>query len=402
LRVVGLFAGIAGLELGLKSAGHVMEAVAENDPFACKVLESGINDVANLGDVTEIRSLPGCDLVVCGFPCQDLSQAGNGAGIHGSKSRLIGEVLRLLDAAPAKPGWLLFENVPFMLHLKRGAGMGYLVTELEARGYRWAYRVIDSRAFGLAQRRRRLFILASRSEEPARLLFQDDGAAREPERRPGTPCGFYWTEGNRGVGWAVDATPPIKGTSGIAIVSPPAIWRPEKGDFVTPTIEDAEALQGFRRGWTSPSQELPRGERARWRLVGNAVSVPAAAWFGRLLKDCRAGDLPPSVGLRGDHAWPNAGYGFDGKRYEVHSSEWPGRKRYVGLHSFLSTDVPLLSRRAASGFLFRLKKSTLSVPQEFLRDLTCFVADDLRDDAVRADRRRQPRAPKLARLLSYR
>jgi DNA (cytosine-5)-methyltransferase 1 len=356
-----------------------MEAVAENDPFACKVLASRINDVPNLGNVTEVSSLPSCDLVACGFPCQDLSQAGNGAGIHGAKSRLVREVLRLLDTGRRKPAWLLFENVPFMLHLKRGAGMRYLVNELEARRYRWAYRVIDSRAFGLAQRRRRLFILASRLEEPARLLFQDEGAAREPDRQPGTPCGFYWTEGNRGVGWAVDATPPLKGTSGIAIVSPPGIWRPEKGDFVTPTIQDAEALQGFRRGWTSPSQKLSQGERARWRLVGNAVSVPVAAWFGRLLKDFGADELPAAIRLPADHPWPNAGYGFRGKRYEVQTSEWPGGKHYVGLHSFLSTDAPLLSRGAAGGFLARLEKSTLRVPPEFLRDLRSFVAAGLAD-----------------------
>jgi len=206
-------------------------------------------------------------------------------------------------------------------------------------------------------------------------LFRDEGAAREPARVTGTPCGFYWTEGNRGVGWAVDATPPLKGTSGVSIVSPPAIWRPEKRDFVTPTIQDAEALQGFRRGWSSPSAELPNGERPRWRLIGNAVSVPVAAWFGRMLKDLRLGDLPAAVRLPDQHPWPAAGFGSGGIRYKVETSEWPGRKHYVGLDSFLSADAPLLSRRAASGFLTRLEKSRLHVPQEFLRDLKAFVAN---------------------------
>jgi DNA (cytosine-5)-methyltransferase 1 len=252
--------------------------------------------------------------------------------------------------------------------------MAYLTAALESRGYRWAYRVIDSRAFGLAQRRRRLFILASRADDPARLLFRDEGAAREPARNTGTPCGFYWTEGNRGVGWAVDATPPLKGTSGVAIVSPPAIWRPGKGDFVTPTIQDAEALQGFRRGWTSPSGELPNGERPRWRLVGNAVSVPVAVWFGRLLNDLRYADHPPAVRLPDRHPWPAAGFGSGGMRYKVETSEWPGRKLYVGLDAFLSADAPPLSQRAAAGFLTRLEKSTLHVPPEFLHDLRTFVA----------------------------
>jgi DNA (cytosine-5)-methyltransferase 1 len=379
LKFVGVFAGIGGLELGLKSAGHSVVAIAENDPFACKVLASRFDGVPNLGDVTQLSALPYCDLVSCGFPCQDLSPAGNGAGIHGTKSRLIREMLRLLDAARRKPAWLLFENVPFMLSLKHGAGMRYLTSELESRGYGWAYRVIDSRAFGLAQRRRRLFILAGRSEEPARLLFRDTGSAREPQRQVKTPCGFYWTEGNQGVGWAVDATPPLKGGSGIAIISPPGIWRPVTKDFVTPTIQDAEALQGFRRGWTSPSRELSRGDRERWRLVGNAVSVPVAKWFGRLLNDLRVDKPPSGVRVHADHPWPTAGYGFGGVRYKVEVSEWPGRKQYVGLDSFLSADAPLLSARAAGGFLARLEKSSLRVPQDFLHDLRVFVANGSAD-----------------------
>ncbi len=407
MKIVGLFAGIGGLELGLKSAGHQVHALAENDPFASAVLASRLEDVPNLGDVAAMANLPACDLVTCGFPCQDLSPAGNGAGIHGAKSRLVREMLRLVDVSKRKPGWLLLENVPFMLTLKRGAGMFYVTAGLEARGYRWAYRVIDSRAFGLAQRRRRLFILASRSDDPARLLFQDEGAAREPHREPGTFCGFYWTEGNRGVGWAVDATPPLKGTSGVAIVSPPGIWRPASRDFVTPTIQDAEALQGFRRNWTSAARELAHGERARWRLVGNAVSVPVAGWFGRLLKNPKAGDQPAAVRLPVDHPWPKAGFGSGGKRFKVEISEWPGRKHCVGLTSFLSADAPLLSRRAAAGFLSRLEKSTLRVPQDFLHDLRAFVGEAIEDrfrhqqaDGAHARARQSPRKGAAVGTLS--
>jgi DNA (cytosine-5)-methyltransferase 1 len=373
LKVAGLFAGIGGLDLGLASAGHSLVALADNDLYAAEVLKRRFPDIPNLGDVAAIRSLPRCDLVACGFPCQDLSQAGNGAGIHGKKSGMVREVLRLLDANKRKPNWLLFENVPFMLSLAKGAAVSFLTEQLELRGYSWAYRIIDSRAFGLAQRRRRLFILASRTEAPERFLFRDEGAAREPERTAATPCGFYWTEGNRGVGWAVDATPPLKGTSGVAIVSPPGVWRPQSGDFITPRIEDAEALQGFRRGWTSIAGELPRGERARWRLVGNAVSVPVAAWFGRLLNKPGTSTPPLAVRLPADHAWPRAAYGFGGARFKVETSEWPGRRQYVGLDSFLSDGVPLLSNRAAAGFLSRLERSRLYVPNEFINDLRAFV-----------------------------
>jgi DNA (cytosine-5)-methyltransferase 1 len=376
LRVVGLFAGIGGLELGLKAAGHDIVAVAENDPFASRVLTARLAGLHNLGDVSVITRLPACDLISCGFPCQDLSQAGNGAGIHGTRSRLVREVLRLIDDSKRKPGWLLFENVPFMLSLAKGAGMTFLTRELEARGYCWAYRVVDSRAFGLAQRRRRLFILASRLDLPEKHLFREEGRTREPERTPLTPCGFYWTEGNRGVGWAVDATPPLKGTSERAIISPPAVWRPRHKDFVTPTIEDAEALQGFRRGWTQPACELRRGGRIRWKLVGNAVSVPVATWLGRLL-DSTSAASPTGVRIPAGHPWPAAAFGFAGHRFAVKTSEWPGRRRYVGLDAFLSPNAPLLSIRAATGFLARLERSSLQVPQDFLADLRAYAGAKL-------------------------
>jgi DNA (cytosine-5)-methyltransferase 1 len=269
---------------------------------------------------------------------------------------------------------MCFENVPFLLSLKRGAGMRYLTQKIEEAGYTWAYRVIDSRAFGLAQRRRRVFLLASRVEDPSEFLFSDVGAAREPERVPGTPCGFYWTEGNRGVGWAVDATPPLKGTSGVGIASPPAIWWPGNHDFVTPTIEDAEALQGFRRGWTAFPAEKALPQRLRWRLVGNAVSVPAAGWLGRVLAGQSVRRRPQAEELAAWHPWPTAGYGGRNRRYKVNVSEWPGRKGYVGLSDFLSANAPPLSLRAASGFLYRLERSGLRVPPEFIRDLREFVA----------------------------
>jgi len=95
-------------------------------------------------DVQHLKALPGdVDVVTAGFPCQDLSQAGRTAGIRGEQSGLVSHVFRLLQKH--HPRWLVLENVRNMLVLDEGKAMFHLVQELEALGYSWAYRLVDSR-----------------------------------------------------------------------------------------------------------------------------------------------------------------------------------------------------------------------------------------------------------------
>src|SRR5690606_17988103 len=95
--MVGLFAGIGGLELGLGRHGCSTELLCEIEPGAQAVLRTRFPDVPPHPDVTRLRSLPrDTELVAAGFPCQDLSQAGRTAGITGSKSGLVDEVFRLV------------------------------------------------------------------------------------------------------------------------------------------------------------------------------------------------------------------------------------------------------------------------------------------------------------------
>lgn len=138
--MVGLFAGIGGLELGLREHGWYTELLCEIDPGAQAVLRTRFTDVPVHSDVTKLRSLPqDIELVAAGFPCQDLSQAGRTAGITGSRSGLVDEVFRLVKRKKG-PRWLLIENVPFMLQLGRGAAMRHITDALEDLGYTWAYR----------------------------------------------------------------------------------------------------------------------------------------------------------------------------------------------------------------------------------------------------------------------
>jgi DNA (cytosine-5)-methyltransferase 1 len=368
LTVVGLFAGIGGIELGLSNAGHRAEMLCEIDPGAQQVLRRHFQ-IELKPDVRNLRALPPVHLIAAGFPCQDLSQAGRTAGIAGKQSALIGEVFKRLRRRQTLPRWLLFENVPFMLQLQRGKAMRYLVDELEELGFTWAYRVVDARAFGIPQRRHRVLLLASRTEDPRSVLFGADAGEQIPQFSGEQLCGFYWTEGLRGLGWAVDAVPTLKGGSTIGIPSPPAIWDPLDHSITTPDLTDAERLQGFDEDWSSPALEVAGVRQGhRWRLVGNAVSVPVAEWIGDRLAN-PTGKAPPGTLLKRGVAWPKAAWGHDGEVYSVEVSMWPVRKKAQGLREFLHFPRKPLSYRAAAGFLSRALVSGLTFQDGFLNDV---------------------------------
>jgi DNA (cytosine-5)-methyltransferase 1 len=374
--VAGLFAGIGGIELGLNSAGHESVLLCEIDAGASRVLSHRFPGVHLESDVRRIGSLPRVDVVAAGFPCQDLSQAGRTAGIGGGQSSLVSHVFRLLDQRRRGPRWLLLENVSFMLQLDRGKAMRYLVDELEGRGYRWAYRVVDTRAFGLPQRRHRVILVASRSEDPRQVLFADDAQPVEVPFSPELWCGFFWTEGLRGLGWAVDAVPTLKGGSTIGIPSPPAVWTPQTAELRTPEIRDAERLQGFDADWTAPALEAGEVRRGhRWKLIGNAVSVPVARWVGSRL--AQPGDFDRTrmgAQLPRGVAWPKAAYGYRDKVYPVSVSTWPVASIAPHLSEFLSFPLAPLSLRAAAGFLSRAEVSGLRFEEGFLNDVRRHVA----------------------------
>jgi DNA (cytosine-5)-methyltransferase 1 len=367
--ISGLFAGIGGIELGFQRAGHRTVLLCENDPAAVAVLNKHFRDIPQHEDVRLLESLPNdTTLVTAGFPCQDLSQAGMTKGISGTRSGLIGEVFRLIERH--RTSWVLLENVPFMLQLARGEAMHVITSALEELGYRWAYRVIDSRAFGLPQRRRRVYIVASLVGDPRTILFADDRPPRPESAIEGQQpaCGFYWTEGLRGLGWALDAVPTLKGGSSIGIPSPPAIVLSDRR-VVTPDIVDTERLQGFPRGWTKAAEKAGR-KSVRWKLVGNAVSVRAATWIGRRMIKPGAPREFQTVALHGHRYWPTAAWNIGEGRVRVEASEWPVRWTYKPLEPFLTgSRLSPLSAKATKGFLSRTARAKLKFPQGFIEAL---------------------------------
>jgi DNA (cytosine-5)-methyltransferase 1 len=187
MRHASFFSGVGGLDLGFEAAGIETVSVSEIEPYCNAVLATHWSEVPNLGDITSIDpdAIPDADVWSGGFPCQDLSLAGKRRGFGGERSVLAFTFLDLVERR--RPRWFIFENVPGLLSSppgSRGADFRRLTDEVADLGYGWAYRVLDARYFGVAQRRRRVFLVASLgSGRAAEVLFEPEGVRWHPASR---------------------------------------------------------------------------------------------------------------------------------------------------------------------------------------------------------------------------
>ena len=375
MRAVSLFSGIGGIESGLAKHGIETFQFCEVDPLASAILKKRFDGAKVDSDIKNFSKLPACDVLTAGFPCQDLSQAGGKRGIKGSQSGLVKHLFDLIRAMnrASRPEWIVVENVPYMLRLGRGRAMKFLAGEFEKLGYEWAYRVVDARCFGLPQRRQRVILVASKTNDPTAVLFADDYSVPDLDGKPSSvdenACyGFYWTEGSRGVGWVHEGVPPIKVGSTVGIASPPAIWIPSE-DFVgTLDIRDAERLQGFPANWTNyRSTGIEARPSLRWRLVGNAVSCRVSDWIGRRLVNPRPKQFSFSE-LNSKKGWPKAAFSSGKEVYEANVGPWASKRKQLKLSDFIKHDLKPLSTRATTGFLNRAELCTNVVYSEVFLD----------------------------------
>jgi DNA (cytosine-5)-methyltransferase 1 len=142
--------------------------------------------------------------------------------------------------------------------------------------------------------------------------------------------------------------------------------------IVRPSIETGEQLQGFAAGWTS---HVAR-EGVRWKLVGNAVSVPVAEWIGHRLAAPRNAIADLATPMTGGQRWPSAASGVRGERTAWNVSERPlSVKPRRSLSSILDLHGSRpLSHRATAGFASRLARSSLRTSEEFRASLTDHVS----------------------------
>ena len=155
-----LFAGIGGFDLGLERAGMRCEWQVEIDPYARAVLAKHWPNVRRHEDV---RTFPppegewGVDVICGGFPCQDISVAGKGAGLAGERSGLWYEFARIIGEL--RPRYVIVENVAALL----ARGMGTVLGDLSTLGYDAEWHVIPASAVGAPHRRERVWIVGFRS-----------------------------------------------------------------------------------------------------------------------------------------------------------------------------------------------------------------------------------------------
>ena len=169
MKVLGLFSGIGGFELGLQKAGFSIAALCEFEPYCRKVLEKNFPETRLFTDIRALHITEGeYDLLCGGFPCQDISIGGKNKGLEkGEKSSLWFEYKRLI--AEGKPKYAIIENVSAL----RSRGLETILQDLAEIGYDATWTMLDSKYCGSPQRRRRVYIVAVRDGIPTDAdLFQ--------------------------------------------------------------------------------------------------------------------------------------------------------------------------------------------------------------------------------------
>ena len=175
--------GVEAATVAWHGLGWEPQWFSEIEKFPSEVLQHHYPDVPNLGDMTKFKEWPSdrsIDLLVGGTPCQSFSVAGLRKGLDDPRGNLM--LTYLAIAAQYQPQWLVWENVPGVLSSNRGRDFGTFLGALGKLGYGFAYRVLDAQYFGVAQRRRRVFVVGYLGDwrRAAAVLFERESMSGHP------------------------------------------------------------------------------------------------------------------------------------------------------------------------------------------------------------------------------
>lgn len=172
LRFADLFAGIGGIRCGLEQAARekgykpVCVFTSEIKPYAIRVLTENHPGETVTGDITKVdtRNIPDFDILCAGFPCQAFSSAGKRQGFADTRGTLFFEVERLLK--DKRPRGFILENVEGLVNHDGGRTLKVITDRLAALDYKFDFRVLNSKYFGVPQERKRIYIVGSTAETP--------------------------------------------------------------------------------------------------------------------------------------------------------------------------------------------------------------------------------------------
>ena len=300
MRYGSVCSGIEAATVAWHPLGWEPAFFSEIDKFPCKVLEHHYPHVPLHGDFTTIKEKQygSIELLVGGTPCQSFSIAGLRRGLDDDRGNLALEYLRL--AQRESPQWLVWENVPGVLSSNGGRDFGAFLGALAELGYGFAYRVLDAQYFGVAQRRRRVFVIGYLGDwrRAAQVLFERESLSGNPPpsrkagEKPAPPLTHgppYSRTGNERI--EIDAYIPMVQPFSVANC---LTQRMHKGinstvdEGQTPIVEpygvrrltpvECERLQGFPDGYTEVGEKCYDGPR--YKALGNSMAVPVMRWIG--------------------------------------------------------------------------------------------------------------------------
>ena len=310
MKYISVFSGIEAASVAWNNLGWEPVAFSEIEPFPCRVLQHHYPNVHNLGDITKINWSPyvgTVDLVVGGSPCQTFSIAGTQTGLDGA-SGLVREYFRGLEVV--RPRFFLWENVPGALSSSRGNDFQFILRQWDKLGYHVAWRVLDAKYLGVAQRRRRVFAFGSLRDwrDPIKVLFERESLRRntKPRKKKGeadTPVAGTGAEGTsrrvaRMVGfgdYAEDGTASalkardyndctdivysIQGNMiGCSDANGPRVRR------LTPL--ECLRLQGFPDDYLDLDGAT---DTQKYKAIGNSMAVPVMRWIGERIEQLTKG-----------------------------------------------------------------------------------------------------------------
>ena len=293
--VASFFSGIGGLDLGLDRAGLDIRFHCEINPFCRQILRQHWPTVPIHHDIRKLNNeeIPEADVWSAGFPCQDLSVARMGprSGLRGRQSGLFHEFMRLVRGY--HPRSIILENVHGLLSSHRGRDFAIVLKTLDKLGYGIAWRVLNSKDFGVPQQRRRVYIVAMHRDwgSPGKVLFESE-------------CGDWNTKASRSNGKKSPSLfqtiigdtirGPLVKSIAHCIYAESArhtgtdwsrnyVWYPD-GRVRRFTPNEVERAQGFPDDWTLPldvdERQAARIDSLRYHAIGNAVTPPVAEWVG--------------------------------------------------------------------------------------------------------------------------